>query len=103
METLRRDLRYAVRALRAAPTFTLVAALTLALGIGVNGAIFSVVNALLFRPLPVERPEELVDIYGYSTAAPEHATHSYPTYLSYRGATTTLSELIGYANFFAHF
>ncbi|MFL5581453.1 MAG: ADOP family duplicated permease, partial [Gemmatimonadaceae bacterium] len=103
METLTRDLRYAMRALRAAPTFTLVAALTLALGIGVNGAIFSIVNALLFRPLPVERPDDLVDIYGYSTTRLEHATHSYPNYLSYRGATTTLSELVGYSNFFAHF
>ena len=59
METLRQDLSYAVRGLRRSPAFTLVALLTLALGIGVNSSIFSVVNAILFQPLPVERPEEL--------------------------------------------
>jgi predicted permease len=102
METLTQDIRYAVRGLRKAPGFTLVALLTLALGIGVNSAIFSVVNAILFRPLPVERPNELVDIYGRAVTATEHATHSYPNYLSYREATKTLSDLIGYSNFFAH-
>lgn len=102
METLRQDLRYAVRGLRKSPAFTLVALLTLALGIGVNSSIFSVVNAILFRPLPVERPGELVDIYGRQSTSSEHATHSYPNYLSYRSATSTLSGLIGYSNFFAN-
>jgi predicted permease len=102
METLRQDIRYAIRGLRKAPAFTLVALLTLALGIGVNSSIFSVVNAILFRPLPVERPNELVDIYGRQSTATEHATHSYPNYVVYRSQTKTLSDLIGYTNFFAH-
>ena len=102
METLRQDIRYAVRGLLKAPGFTLVALLTLALGIGVNSSIFSVVNAILFRPLPVERPNELVDIYGHDARSSAHETHSYPNYVSYRSQTSTLSDLIGYSNFFAH-
>jgi predicted permease len=103
MERLLQDVRYAMRGLRRAPGFALVAILTLALGIGVNSAIFSVVNAILYRPLPVERPDELVDIYGHSATSSTHDTHSYPNYVSYREQTTTLSGLIGYSNFFAHF
>ncbi|HUQ82999.1 MAG TPA: ABC transporter permease [Gemmatimonadaceae bacterium] len=96
------DLRYAARGLRKAPAFTLVALLTLALGIGVNSSIFSVVNAILFRPLPVERPNELVEIYGHESTSSAHETHSYPNYLTYQSQTSTLSALIAYSNFFAH-
>ncbi len=60
IETIWRDVLYAVRTLRASPSFTLIAILTLALGIGANTAIFGVVNSLLLRPLPVKDPERLV-------------------------------------------
>jgi predicted permease len=102
METLLQDVRYALRALRRAPGFTLVALLTLALGIGVNSAIFGMVNAILFRPLPVDRPSELVDIYGHTVTSSAHETHSYPNYLEYRQQTTTLANVVAYSNFFAH-
>ena len=102
MDNFVQDIRYAARGLRKAPAFTIVALLTLALGIGVNSAIFSVVNAILFRPLPVERPEQLVDIYGRESNSSAHETSSYPNYLAYRAQTTTLSSLIAYSNFFAH-
>src|SRR5688572_22379180 len=102
MDTLLQDIRYALRGLRRAPGFTTVAMLTLALGIGVNSAIFSIVNAVLFRPLPVERPAELVNIYGFQANQAEHATLSFPNYLDYARQTTTLSEVVAYSNFFAH-
>ena len=102
METLLQDLRYAMRGLRRSPGFTLVALLTLALGIGVNSSIFSVVNAILFRPLPVERPAELVDVYGRPATSSNHETHSWPNYLDYRAQSQTVSDLVAYANFFAH-
>ena len=57
-----RDVRYAVRTLRKSPAFSAVAVITLMLGIGANTAIFSVVNAIMLRPLPVERPEELISL-----------------------------------------
>ena len=102
VEDLVQDVRYALRGLRRAPAFTLVALLTLALGIGVNASIFSVVNAILFRPLPVERPEELVDIYGHDATSRSHDTHSYPNYVDYRAGTRTLSGITAYSNFFAN-
>ena len=60
---LRRDIRDAVRSLAKRPAFTAVAILSLALGIGANTAIFSLVNAVILRASPVERPEEVVNLY----------------------------------------
>src|SRR5262245_36358882 len=63
VETLWQDLRYGLRMLRKAPGFTAVATLALALGIGVNTSILSTVNSFLLRPLPVEKPAELITPY----------------------------------------
>lgn len=77
METLSQDLRYAARRLVRSPVFTLGAVALLAVGIGANATVFSLVDALLFRPPPWERPEEVVHVYQDSDEG-EPATSSYP-------------------------
>src|SRR5687767_5473220 len=71
LEDVTRDVSHGVRALRRAPAFTAVATLTLALGIGANAAIFSVMDALLVRPLPIDKPDELVFLAAHRPGQPE--------------------------------
>lgn len=95
MDALWKNIRYAVRRLFAKPGFTLVAILSLALGIGANTAIFSLVNAVLLREVPLDRPEELVEIY-LSSPDFEYGVFSWPDYADFKeGTTEVFSEVSG--------
>ena len=92
------DFKYAIRMLLKAPGFTTIAVLTLALGIGANSAIFSVVDTVLLRPLPFKNPEQLVTIWG--TIAKEPAakmTASFPDFYDYRAQSQSFTGMAAYA------
>jgi predicted permease len=90
LDNLFQDIRFGLRLLRKSPLFTATAALSLAIGIGANTTIFSIVNALLFRPLPgLAAPERLVDL-GRTDRGEGFDTVSYPYYRAVRERATTL-------------
>src|SRR5262249_38807131 len=80
IEDLIQDLRYGLRTLRKSPGFTAVAALSLALGIGANTAIFSLVDAVLLKTLPVKDPEQLVAIEAFDQGGKRKKIFSYPLF-----------------------
>lgn len=96
-ETLLKDVRYALRWMLRSPGFSAVAILSLGLGVGVNTAMFSLVDSLLFRPLPVTSPGNLVDVFTSSGDGDEYATSSYPDYLDLKTQNTVFSDMIGYS------
>ncbi len=92
LDDLRADLRYAVRSLLKTPAFAAMAIVSLALGIGANTAVFSVVNALVLEPLPITQPDRVFFVQGNRG----HASMSFPNYRDLRDRTTSLDGLIGY-------
>ncbi|MCI0491133.1 MAG: ABC transporter permease [Blastocatellia bacterium] len=92
MNNLFQDLRYAIRMLRKRPGFTLVAALTLALGIGANATIFSFVDTLFYRPLPVSEPDRLVKVYSNKNGS-GYRFFAWPEYTWFRDHTTSFESL----------
>jgi predicted permease len=97
VEQLGQDLRYALRSLAKSPSFTITAVLTLAFGIGVNAALFSVVNMVALRPLPVKDPDSLIRIEGRNARGAGVTRFSYAEYLAYRDANGTLAGLLAFA------
>jgi len=95
MEGLWKDLRYGARLLAARPGFTIVAVLTLALGIGANTAIFSVVNTVLLRPLPYKDPGRLVGVWDIQPQL-DRAPASYPEFLDWRDQKNVFEEVGAY-------
>src|SRR5437868_15319398 len=90
MNSLIKDIRYAIRGLAKRPVFVAIAIITLALGIGANTAIFSLVNAVLLRSIPVERPNEIVSVAVRGKGDSMQA-FSHPNYIDYRDRNQALS------------
>jgi putative ABC transport system permease protein len=96
LENLFGDVRFALRWLRRSPGFALVAIASLAIAIGFNTALFSLVDALVFRPLPVERPDRLVDIFTSGDDQDRYATSSYPDFLDYKSRNDVFTDMLAF-------
>ncbi|HEU4477007.1 MAG TPA: ABC transporter permease [Pyrinomonadaceae bacterium] len=97
MGTLLKDLRYGLRMLAKTPAFTVVAVLSLALGIGANTTVFSLMDAVMLRSLPVQQPEQIVEVATLVPNNPPHYDFSYPLYAGLRDNNQSLSGLIAYS------
>ena len=91
------DLRHAFRALARMPVLATVIVLSLAVGIGVNTSLFAIVDAALFRPLPVSRPDRLVNVYTSQSDGDQYGTSSYPDYLDLKAQNAVFSDMLAYS------
>jgi predicted permease len=99
MDALLQDLRYSVRRLSRSPGFAIVAVLTLALGIGANAAIFSLVNALLLKPTAgVREPERVVAVFTSDFSSSQYSASSYPDFEEFRAQTNVFSDVAAITN-----
>ena len=96
MESLFKDIQYGFRNLLKRPSYTVIALITLALGIGANTAIFSLISTVLLRPLPVPHPEQLVEVYGTLHNGADYTIQSYLNYKDYRDRNNVFSGLLSY-------
>ncbi|MGH9971009.1 MAG: ABC transporter permease, partial [Pyrinomonadaceae bacterium] len=103
MATLMQDIRYGIRSLLKRPALTVIVVITLALGIGVNTSIFTLIYSLALRPLPVKNPDEIVNVYQTFEGRFDRriegniALLSFHDYLNYRDRTSAFSGLVAYA------
>jgi len=98
MRTFIQDLKYGIRMLAKTPGFTIVAVLSLALGIGVNTTVFSLLDAVLLRTLPIQHPEEIVDIATNVAGGEPHTDFSYPLYAGLRDHNEALAGMVAYSD-----
>jgi putative ABC transport system permease protein len=98
IEALLQDIRYGTRTLLKRPGFAIVAVLTIALGIGANTAIFSVINAVLLRPLPYPDSEQLVVPWGSRDEVEHYTTVSYPDFVDWQAQTQTLEHVAAFSS-----
>lgn len=96
METLLHDIRFGFRQLMKQPGFAALAIISMALGIGANTSIFSLVDTALLRPLAVKEPSQLVELYGTLHNGADWSLQSYPNYKEYRDRSTVFSGLFVY-------
>ena len=96
METLLHDIRFGLRQLMKQPGFAVLAIISMALGIGANTSIFSLVDTALLRPLAVKEPSQLVELYGTLHNGAEWSLQSYPNYKEYRDRNSVFSGLFVY-------
>src|SRR5216683_5886904 len=102
LDDLARDLRYTLRTLRRNPWFSAIAVLSFALGIGANAAIFTLINAVMLRTLPVPAPDRLVQITRLLTSGPEQGRPgfvSYPLFERFRDNVTSISGAFAQGTF----
>lgn len=97
LDAFARDIRYALRQLRKAPAFFAAAVITLGLGVGVNTAVFAVVNAVLLRPLPYPQAEQLVSVEECDNRGGPHPDNiSYPNFFDFRSGNKVFDHLVAY-------
>src|SRR5215203_5743863 len=97
MNTLLQDIRFGLRMLLKSPSISIVATIALALGIGANTAIFSVVNAVLLRPLPFPDPDSLVALFETDTQrGQQRGSHSYPNFMDLRAQNSVFQQVSTY-------
>ena len=101
LEDLLRDLGYALRGVRRNPGFTLAAAVSLAIPIGFNTTVFSIVDSLLYRPLSVSRPAQLVDVYTSDPGVERYSTTSYPDFLDLRAESDAFTDMAAHSSMVA--
>ena len=96
VEQLGQDLRYGARVLLGRPGFTVAATVTLALGVGATATVFSLLDVVLLRSLPVRDPHELAHIYTSCRAGDVYCSSSYPEYLDYRSQSRTFADMAAF-------